>query len=382
MYDLKPEAPREYRGEFLPIPTKVPGLDICELMPRQAQIADKFTLIRSMKFQGGHNPYELLSGFPAKGSMDIKAAEKWPVFGSVVSRLQSGPSAIPPYVNLNELRLGQDYDDPEVPRYLGTAHQPFRPSGPGFANLKLAEGVTVDSLANRRVLLSGFDRLRRQAELRSDQDQFANQALDIVMSGKIHEALDLNREDQPTRELYGKFTNLLLARRLVEAGVSVITVGQWCTEPVAEYNYNVPEHWDTHSWNFPRLRANLPAYDQAIYALLTDLYQRGLDEKVAVVIWGEFGRTPLFGTELGGHGRNHWPSAGFALMAGGGFHTGQVIGATDPRAEMPIGKPYTPQNVLATLYRFLGIDPAMTFPDFNGRPTHLLDDRDGIHELS
>ncbi len=333
--------------------------------------------------RGSPNPYELLSGRPAARSVAIQ--EKWPVFGSVISRLRSSRHcAMPPYVSLDDPRLGKDYDDPEVPRYLGPAHQPFRPSGPGLANLQLVGGVTLDRWGERKALLSGFDRLRRDGDASGQMDRldvFTRRALGIVTSGAVYKALDLSREDPRVLGRYEKCTNLLLARRLVEAGVSVVTVPFWNSERVAGYGGDgVIRHWDTHSLNFAMLRANLPRYDRAVYTLLTDLYQRGLDRDVAVVIWGEFGRTPKIGDSRP-DGRGHWPAAGFALVAGGGLRMGQVIGATDARAERAKGRPYTPQNVLATLYHVVGIDPALTFPDYQGRPVHLLDDRQPIREL-
>jgi hypothetical protein len=383
MYDLKPGAPAEYRGEFRPIRTNVPGLEICELMPLQAKIANKMAVVRGLKFAGSHNPYELLSGFPAARSMEIR--EQRPVFGAVVSRLRRGERAIvPPYVNVNELRMGQDYDDPEVPRYLGAAHGPFRPSGPGFANLRLAGGVTLDCLEQRRTLLASFDRMRRDLDASGGMDSldaFTGRAFEMVASGAVYRALDLSWEDPRVLDRYNRCTNLLLARRLAEAGVSVVTVAYWNSERVAGYGGDgVIRHWDTHSLNFAMLRANLPRYDRAVYTLLTDLYDRGLDRHVAVVIWGEFGRAPKIG-DSAPDGRGHWPSAGFAALAGGGLRMGQVVGETDARGERAKGRPYTPQNVLATLYHVLGIDPGLSFPDYQGRPVHLLDDREPVRDL-
>jgi len=387
MYDMKPEAPAEFRGEFQPIQTKVPGLDICELMPLQAQIADKLSVIRGLRFKGAHNAYELLSGYPAARTVEIR--EKWPVFGSVVSRLRGDRAAtMPPYVNVNPLGYGPEVDDPEVPRYLGPAHGPFRPSGPGLQNLLLPAGVSLDRLEERKTLLTGFDQVRRQVDA-SDKieavDAFQRRAVELVTSGAVYEALDLSRETPPVLERYQGCTNMLLARRLVEAGVSVVTVALGGVErSPGQYLGNI---WDSHKEIFPHYRTMLPAYDRAVHALLTDLYERGLDQQVAVVIWGEFGRTPKIGTEsaaLGAQfagGRGHWPEAGFAVLAGGGLRMGQVVGETDARAERAKGTPYTPQNVLATLYHHLGIDPATTFPDYEGRPIYLLDDREQIKEL-
>ena len=295
---------------------------------------------------------------------------------------------MPPYVNLNDLRLALEADDPEVPRYIGPAHAPFRPSGTGLANLRLPAGVSSGRLDERKTLLAQFDQTRRETEAserRQTLDEFQRRAFGMVTSGAVYQALDLDREDPRVRDRFQGCTDLLLARRLVEAGVSVVTVAQGGVQrgpglPV----FGV---WDTHTNNFPSLRKLLPDYDRAIFTLLTDLYERGLDQQVAVVIWGEFGRSPKVGDEtraLGSRyasGRGHWWDAGFAIMAGGGLRMGQVVGETDARAERAKGRLYTPQNVLATMYHVLGIDPARAFPDYQGRPRHLLDDREKIHEL-
>ena len=216
-------------------------------------------------------------------------------------------------------------------------------------------------------------------------DDFQGRALGMVTSSAVYNALDIGREDAKVRERYKGCTNLLLARRLAEAGVAVITVAQAGVERGP--GLPVQSAWDTHKNNFPSMKALLPAYDRAVSTLIADLHERGLAERVAVVIWGEFGRTPRIGTEaraLGemySGGRDHWWESGFAVFTGGGLRTGQVVGETDGRAERAKGRPYTPQNVLATLYHVLGIDPAMTFLDLQGRPVSLLDDRETIREL-
>ena len=380
MYDPKPDAPLEFRGEFGTIPTKVPGLNFCEHMPLQAQIADKLSVIRGIKFKGRHDPYELLSGYPSASSGQIRAGEKWPVFGSVVSRLRGAEaSGMPPYVNLNDLRLVPEGDDAEVPRYIGPAHAPFRPTGPGLENLRLPNGVSSNRLDDRKTLLAQFDQTRREAETSEEihaLDEFQRRAFGMVTSGAVYQALDLDREDPRVRDRYQGCTDLLLARRLVEAGVSVVTVAQGGIQKGP--GLPVFGVWDTHTNNFPSMRKLLPDYDRAIFTLLSDLYERGLDQQVTVVIWGEFGRSPKVGDEtraLGSRyatGRGHWWDAGFAIVAGGGLRMGQVVGETDARAERAKGRPYAPQNVLATIYHVLGIDPARAFPDYQGRPMHLL----------
>jgi hypothetical protein len=378
MYDMKPEAPVEFRGEFRPIRTNVPGMDICELMPLQATIADKLAIVRNMRALATdtHMPEELLSGFPygPEGGPASLVPGVRPTFGSVVSRLRRGNGTyLPPYVVLDMGRMPHGKVRPPAleAAFLGQAHQPFDPSSPGgVANLGLAQGVTLDQLADRRRLLGSFDNLRRDIEYArgavAGMDAFTAQALDIVTSPRARDAFDISKEPERVRVRYGTMSRFLQARRLVEAGVSVVSV-------------LAPGYWDTHSDNFRTLRRQLPPLDRGIHALVTDLHQRGLDRDVAVVIWGEYGRTPKINRAAG---RDHWTTASFALVAGGGFKMGQVIGATNARAERPVGGSYIPQNLLATLYReVFGIDPATTLPDHSGRPVYLLDEREPIREL-
>jgi hypothetical protein len=291
-------------------------------------------------------------------------------------------------VGIKDLRLLASYDDPEATAYLGAAHQPFRTSGPGLADLSLRPDVSLDRLAQRRTLLRTFDSLRRDIDDRhrtvASMDSFTARALDIVSSTKVRDAFELNQEPDRVRAAYGEASDLLLARRLVEAGVSVVTLPLRIPVQIGKGFGEQANHWDTHAHNFKFLRLMLPRYDQAIHALLTDLCQRGLDKDVAVVVWGEFGRTPRIGAEGSDKdkdGRGHWPEAGFVLLAGGGLKMGQVIGATDRRGERSTGRPFTPSRIIATLYRVLGIDSAMTLPDHNGRPQYILDDREPIEEL-
>jgi uncharacterized protein (DUF1501 family) len=238
-------------------------------------------------------------------------------------------------------------------------------------NLTLHPDISRDRLEDRKALLHSFDTLRRDLDLRfPGMDRYTARALDMITSSKVRDAFDVSKEPDKTRQKYGRYTTWLQARRLVEAGVSVVTLKQGPE--------NSADEWDTHQANFAKLRERLPAYDQSVYALITDLYERGLDKDVAVVIWGEMGRTPLVNKDAG---RDHWPQAGFVFVAGGGFKMGQVIGATSARAEHPVGSYYDPQNVLATLYGLFGIDPETTLPDHSGRPMYLLDERDVVKEL-
>lgn len=358
--DMKPNAPAEIRGEFQPIATNLPGVQICEHLPKVSQMLDKLAIVRGIKSidLGDHTPHFILTGFGERG--------KRPVFGSVVSHQRPHLGGLPPYVSLM-YKPPALYDN-EGPTYLGPAHRPFVPKAEGLANLSLAKGISVDRLRDRRQILREFDTLNREVDASrglSVIDTYTHRALEMITSPQVREAFDVSRETPETHARYGKYCeNFLMARRLVEAGVSVVTlkVGDW----------------DTHEKNFKDMREQLPQLDQGFHALVTDLHERGLDQDVAVVMWGEFGRAPRISR---GDGRDHWPEAGAAVIAGGGFRMGQVIGETDSHGGQSLGQPYTPSNVLANLYQHLGIDPAITIPDHNRRPMHILDDRRLVQEL-
>jgi hypothetical protein len=358
-FDMKPEAPAEIRGEFRPIATNVPGIQICEYTPLVAGMMDKLAIVRGIKSNdlGDHTPHYILTGSPDRG--------KRPAFGSIVSHLQPRSDGLPPYVSLMYDPPGL-YDN-EGPVYLSSSHRPFAPRGEGLSNLSLARGVSLERLTDRRTLLGAFDRLNREVDRKTmaGVDAFTQRALEMTTSTKARDAFDVGRESRATYDRYGKYCeNFLVARRLVEAGVTVVTlkVGDW----------------DTHEKNFRDMREQLPQLDRGFHALVSDLHDRGLDKDVAVVLWGEFGRAPRISR---GDGRDHWPEAGAAVLAGGGFKTGQAIGETDAQGAAAKSRPYTPANVMANLYRHLGIDPAMTIPDHNARPMHLLDDRELVREL-
>jgi len=370
-YDLKPDAPVEVRGEFKPIRTNVPGFDLCEHLPLQATIANKLAVVRNLKFQQqGHTAPELYSGF-LQGDR--------PAFGSVVSKLRHDAGdrrPLPAHVYLG------DANHAPRPGFLGKPHEPYIP-GERAANLGLSREVTLDRLGDRKELLAAFDGLRRDLDDRrgnlAGADAFTAQALEMIATNKARDAFDVSKEPEAVRLRYGKGTEYLQARRLVEAGVPVVTL--------TPRNHDVPQkcnrEWDHHDHIFECLRVVLPQFDRSLYALVTDLHERGLADDVAVVVWGEMGRTPRVGTQRGTTGgRDHWPQAGFALFAGGGLRTGQVVGATTRLGDVPQGPGYTPQNVLATLYRVLGVDPTTTLPDHQGRPVYLLDDPEPIRELT
>ena len=381
MYDLKMEAPAEIRGSFKPIRTNVPGIEICEHMPRLAKMMDKFTIIRSLIGCPDQHASDLcLSGYPIgpKGRQDGH-----PSLGAALSKLQ-GPvdSAVAPFVGLTIKTRHAPYSNPGLPGFLGQAHAPFQPDGEGMANMRL-NGVTLDRLRDRQELLGSFDAFRRQVDTEPvyrGLDALTRKAFDVLTSSKLVEALDLEKEDPAVRDRYGRgsadpafgedagphwMDQFLMARRLVEAGVRCVTLSFGS--------------WDRHGANFERLPEQLGKLDQAITALVEDLHARGLEKDVSVVAWGEFGRTPRINA---GGGRDHWPQVSCALLAGGGMRMGQVIGSTNRLGEVPKDRPVHYQDVFATLYRQLGIDVGTAaIADNAGRPQYLLDRREPIREL-
>jgi hypothetical protein len=359
MYDLKPEAPAEFRGEFKPIPTNVPGVQICEHMPRQARMWDKLACIRSIISVDEHSDSLVTTGY----SEQQNRTAGHPSFGAVVSKLRGGNRAdIPPFVSLRGMGVGLE------PGYLGVAHRAFTPDGPGLENLHLPGGIDNRRMDGRKSLLSRFDSVRRDIDASGTMkgmDAFTTRAFDMVASGAVRKALDLNHEDPRTRDRYRGIEQFLTARRLVEAGVGCITLAIG--------------GWDTHGSNFKILKQQLPQVDMGVANLIQDLHDRGMGNDVVTVMWGEFGRTPkINGSDAG---RDHWAPVMSALVAGGGLKMGQAIGTSSSRGEVPKDRPYTASQVLATLYRAMGIDPSKTFPDGSGRPMYILDDRDPVEEL-
>jgi hypothetical protein len=365
-FDLKPQAPAEIRGEFRPIATRVPGMQISELLPKTAAVADKIALIRSVHgLIDEHSSWQNLTGFP----MNSARREGRPNFGSVVARVQgSTDRIIPPYVDLFPTMQHRPYNVPSAGS-LGRAYNGVKVDGEDVAVMKL-QGLTSGRLADRRGLLETFDGLRRAADHAdlSALDACYQRAFDVLRSSKLVEALDVEREPAAVRDRYGRGSSrhlgdgapmwndqLLMARRLVEAGARVVTVA---------YGF-----WDTHGQNFRHLRQHLPLFDQGISALVADLYARGLDRDVSVVVWGEFGRTPRVNKDAG---RDHWARVNGVLLAGGGMRVGQVIGSTDASAAYPKDQPVHFQDVLATVYQNLGIHPNAMVHDVAGRPTPIL----------
>jgi hypothetical protein len=358
MYDLKPDAPREFRGEFNPIATNVPGVRICELFPQQARMWDKLAVVRSVVSVGEHSDSLVMTGY----SEAQNRTANHPSFGSVVSKLRGGNNAaVPPYVSLRGMSRGTE------PGYLGTAHRPFSPNGPGLQDLSPVSGVKEERADQRKALLKGLDDIRRDIDASGTMaglDAFTTRAFDMVTSGAVRKALDLSKEESRTRERYKGAEQFLTARRLVEAGVGCVTLSIG--------------GWDTHGGNFTTLRRQLPLVDRGVANLIQDLHDRGMDRDVVTVMWGEFGRTPKIN---GSAGRDHWPAVMSALVAGGGLKMGQAVGASSARGEYAKDRPCVVPQVLSTLYRAIGIDPAQTFPNGSGRPMYILDDREPVSAL-
>ena len=380
MYDLKMKAPSGIRGPFQPIDTAVPGIQICEHMPMLAKVMDKCIPLRSVHGSpnGSHDSFICYTGH----SFVNQPPGDWPSMGAVASRLQ-GPAnvSVPPFIGLSPNTGHPPYGSPGHPGFLGISHGAFRPSGPSRANMKL-NGVTLDRLGNRKQLLTSLDAFRRSHSGDSSLaglDDLNRQALDILTSSRLADALDLSKEDPAVRERYGKgspknfgdgaprnLEHFLMARRLVEAGARVVTL-----------NFG---RWDFHSNNHNTARdTHLPMFDRGLATLIADIYERGLGDDVSVVAWGEFGRTPRINKTAG---RDHWPQVGGGLIAGGGMQTGQVIGSTDRLGGVPKDRPVHFGEVFATLYRNLGLDPAsMKLPDLSGRPQFIVDKHSPMPEV-
>ncbi len=373
MYDLKPNAPAEVRGEFKPIATNVTGIQIGECLPKQAKIMDKLAIVRSaFHTNAGHGMGSqwMLTGYQPT----IEVSDNiFPSTGSVVAKMK-GPNlpGMPAYVNLPRmLGLGKA-------AYLGASYNPFAPdndpNSPNFQvrNLKMPGRVDANRLERRKELLQDLDTIRRDIDTKGDLvglDTFYRDAMEMVTSAKAQQAFDVSKESPNLRDRYGRNDlgqSCLLARRLVEAGVSFVTV-------------QAGGGWDTHSDNFKQLKNRLlPQFDSAVTGLVEDLHDRGLQDDVLVMAMGEFGRTPKIN---GGAGRDHWPGAMSILYAGGGLKMGQAIGSTNALAEYPTTKPYTPGCVLSTMYHVLGIDHHHSFYDHAQRPMPILSEGDPIPEL-
>jgi len=363
-FDMKPNAPVEFRGELNPIPTNVPGIQICELMPRLAQNMDKSVIIRSTTFSDEHDPNQSESGWSERNLQSIGGR---PSVGAVVSKLHGSVNgSAPTFVDLNgHSRHG----------FLGPVYAAYRPDGPGRENLTLNRNLAQGRLYNRTQLLGELDRLRRDVDtnrMMGAMDAFTERAVTMVTSGRMAEALDFRREDPRSLERYGLTQGdsrgnerFLLARRLVESGVRCVSL-----------SYG---GWDTHEGNFRTMREQLPRLDQGLSALIEDLDARGMLNDTLIMMSGEFGRTPRVNN---GAGRDHWSRVGFFYLAGGGLRTGQVIGSSNRLGEVPQDRPVSLLEIFATVYRHLGIDTqGAQLIDPNGRPQYLVADGRPLREL-
>ena len=387
-WDPKPDAPQDYRGAFGAMSTNVPGIQICDLLPKCAKVMDKFSIIRSLYHtDAGHSAGDqvMFTGYPPnKGNPNENF---YPSCGSIVAEQQGHLNPdLPPYVMIPKRLPGVD------PAYLGKKYAPFETQadpaveGPfNLPNFSLGDSLSLNRLDSRKGLLKSFDDIRREVDVSGSMeaaDGFNQQAFDILTSPKARDAFDLDAEPRKLRERYGFMPaykaptpdrcgvpawsqRMLLARRLVEAGVRLVTVDlRW---------------WDTHVKGYETMRDGfLPRWDQAYSALLQDLEDRGLSDNVMVVAWGEFGRTPKVNST---GGRDHYPNVFSASVSGGGIQGGRVIGESDSKGAEPKERPVQPQEVLATMYRHLGIDYNKHYLDHGGRPVPVLPFGAPISEL-
>ncbi len=365
-FDLKPNAPREIAGEFRPIATRVPGIQIGELLPRLAGMMDKLAIVRSVVGQRDeHSSFQSLTGY----TMDLARREGRPNVCSVIARtLRQTAPTVPAFVDLFPTMQHRPYNIPG-PGFAGPAFAGAKVENDGLGVMRLRD-LTVAQFQDRRRLLQAVDGLRRgldNAQVERMNTSY-RQAFEVLTSNRLVEALDVGREPRAVRDRYGHGSprhqgdgaplwndQLLVARRLVEAGVRCVTVA---------YGF-----WDTHGQNFRHLRGNLPVFDRGISALVEDLHQRGLDREVTVLVWGEFGRTPRINRDAG---RDHWAPVNCALLAGGGMPTGQVVGATDRFGGHATVRPVHYRDILATVYHNLGIDPHSHLRDQLNRPVPIM----------
>lgn len=374
-YDPKPEAPAEYRGPLNSVATALPGIRFSEFMSRQAAIADKLAVIRSIRHDSGsHGTSSHLTQSGYYLSDRQNRDNEMPCIGSITAKLRgANVHGMPAFVSVpSSMRFGRA-------AWLGKGFNPFETGRSAddkrfqVPNLTLVNGITNDRLNNRRELLSGFDATKRIIDNRgaaTAADDFARQAFEMVTGDAARQGFAIEEESDATRDAYGRNSvgqNILLARRLVERGVTFVTV-----------RCNSLGSWDDHTGIAKRMQAKGPGIDQGIAALVSDIYDRGLASKVMVVAMGEFGRTPRVNKNAG---RDHWGQVMSVMLSGGDLKVGQIVGASDSKGAVPAEKPYRPENVLALLYRHLGIDPQTTFDDRSGRPRYILERRELISEL-
>lgn len=372
-YDPKPAAPEEYRGPMKAIDTALPGVQFCEVLPEQAKIADKLAVIRSIHHNNGSHgtsAHLTQTGYYLRDNQN--RANEMPCAGSIASRLRgANVPGMPSFVSMpRPMRFGQS-------GWLGKAFNPFvvdrDPSQADFKvnNLFLEGELTLNRLDTRRDLLAALDHQKQIIDndgVSASLDQFTRQAFEMLTTDRAREAFNLTKESESMRDRYGRTLtgqSLLLARRLVEAGVTFVTV-------------RMNESWDDHGKIENAMRKKGPAFDQGLAALVSDIYARGLDQDVMIIAMGEFGRTPRVNKSAG---RDHWGGVMSVMMSGGGLRVGQIVGASTAKGEVPQDNPYRPEDVLATMYRHLGIDPSNTFDDLTGRPRYILERREVIQEL-
>ena len=380
IWDINMERPREYRGEARSIKTNVPGIEISEYLPRLAKLADRYSIVRSMYHNNNVHEFGthlVLTGVDQipPGARHFATRADWPAMGSIVSFARPSTNGLPSAVILpTYLNNGYGFSG-QTGGIMGSRFDPWvidkDPSQPGFRvpDLQPSPGMTADRLANRRSLLAHVDRQRQDLEGVFEVRQLEEtqtRAFTSLTSPKTRDAFDLSQETDATRERYGKHMfgqSLLLARRLVQAGVGLI-----------QANMGHMNNWDTHTDNFGQLKNRLlPPFDAAFSALLEDLSQRGLLEETLVIAVGEFGRTPKVGTDNGGgitnaSGRDHWGGVFSAVFAGAGVQGGRIVGKSDEAAAYPDGVGYRPSDLSATVFTALGIDPHGQFTDQQGRP--------------
>lgn len=389
-YDPKPEAPSEYRGPWGDRPTNVPGIRFSELLPLQSRHADAMAVLRSVHHDNNDHfaaAHWMLTG--RFGATTVDKAQRYPSVGSCVAKL-CPPKVVglPPYVGLPSAESVYLYPGYQGAAYLGGAYDPFQVNlkqkylaanmkgaiqAPPFLETLSGDNTRMDERASLLKQLDGIDRSMDRSGTMETYDHHQRSALEMLLGSHARSAFDIEKESAKTRDAYGRgpwghYT--LMARRLVESGVRFVTV-------------DMP-HWDLHADIKKGLEDRMPAFDRAVAGLMQDLKDRRLLDDVLVVIMGEFGRTPKINNGLPGNpapGRDHWGAAMSVVLAGGGLRMGQTIGATNRRGETPTERPLTPGDVLATIYRVMGIDHHGTFPDHSGRPVHLVDQGSPIAEL-
>jgi hypothetical protein len=385
-FDMKPEAPLEYRGDFRPVRTNVPGIEICEHLPNLARLANKFAIVRSLSHDSpGHvnSTHTVLSGYPGEAIEAPPFQPKHPDLWAVASRMLGARRAgVPAHVALPRIRYNGS-------AYLGGGLEPFivaaDPNAEKFevANLALQD-VTSERFSHRMTLLGQIDHLRREIDTRglmSSMDVFDRKAVSLLTGSAARNAFDLSREDPKTRDRYGRHTigqQCLLARRLVEAGVRLVTVDFPCFPGQKAFS------WDDHAsvWNiFEQMKIRLPILDQIVSALVSDIYDRGLQQDVLLAVMGEMSHTPRLSNFQGQPGREHWSRSMSVLISGGGLSMGQAIGSTNARGEEPQSRPLSPNDLLATWYKYLGIPVGTHINDFAGRPTPIVPHGKPIEEL-